>query len=125
MYELSMAFTRAGRSDEAKRVLAEMDYRVARRLWSEYEHRDQNVGLQERFVDAMLALGKTDEAVRFLTDILKRNPAAPNGTRHLLSRCYQRQADGKKTLREAETGRQGDKERGRQGNSNSRGAEPK
>jgi predicted Zn-dependent protease len=122
MYELSMALTRAGQTDKAKRVLAEMDYRVARRLWSEYEHRDQNVGLQERFVDAMLALGKTDEAVRFLSDILKRNPAAPTGTRQLLARCSERQADERKRgLREGEVGRPGDKERRRQGDSGGRG----
>jgi predicted Zn-dependent protease len=91
MYELSMALTRAGRPDEANRTLAEMDYRLAQRLWSEYEHRDDNVGLQERLVEAMLALGKLNEAVQFLNNILKRNPAAPGGTHRLLAKCYEKQ----------------------------------
>jgi predicted Zn-dependent protease len=91
MYELSMALTRAGRPDEAKKTLAEMDYRLAQRLWAEYEHRDDNVGLQERLVDAMLALGKVSDAVQFLADIVKRNPDAPAGTHRLLAKCYEKQ----------------------------------
>jgi tetratricopeptide (TPR) repeat protein len=87
LYPLSLALERAGRHDEGKKVLAEMLWRQALALWSEDTHRDDNAGLQERVVEAMLAAGKGDEAVRFLTDILKRNPRAA-GTHRLLAVCY-------------------------------------
>jgi tetratricopeptide (TPR) repeat protein len=91
LFELSEALFGAGRADEARKVQREMQWRQALGLWSRYEHRDANVGLQERVVEAYLAAGKIDEAVRFLTDILGRNPEAPPGTHNLLARCYDKQ----------------------------------
>jgi predicted Zn-dependent protease len=87
LYPLGLALERAGRHEESQQVLAEMQWRQALALWSEDEHRDENVGLQERVVEALLAAGKTDEAVRFLQDVLRRgrNPA---GTHQLLALCY-------------------------------------
>ena len=86
-YPLGLALERAGRHEEGRQALAEMQWRQALALWSEDEHRDENVGLQERVVEALLAAGKTDEAVRFLQDVLRRgrNPA---GTHQLLALCY-------------------------------------
>lgn len=111
LYELSEALIRAGRPDEAKRVLAELDWRQALGLWSKYEHRDDNPGLQERVVEAMLAASKTDDAIQFLTDILKRNPNAPPDTHQLLARCYERRGNVEKGKHpDTETPRQKDKE---------------
>jgi tetratricopeptide (TPR) repeat protein len=91
LYELSEALSRAGRRDEAKKALAELDWRLALGLWSKYEHRDENPGLQERVVRAMLAAGETEQAVNFLTGILERNPKAPPHTHELLALCYEKQ----------------------------------
>jgi predicted Zn-dependent protease len=88
-----MALSGAGRHNEARKVMAEMQWRRALGLWSEYEHRDDNPGLQERVVEAMLAAGKTDEAIRFLTKVLQRNPNAPPATRQLLAACYEKQGE--------------------------------
>src|SRR5262249_42392142 len=52
LYPLSLALERAGRHDEAQKVLAEMRWRQALALWSEDGHRDDNPGLQERVVEA-------------------------------------------------------------------------
>ena len=111
LYELSDALVRAGRGEEAKKVLAELEWRQALGLWEKYEHRDDNPGLQERVVEAMLVAGKTDDAVRFLTDILKRNPQAPGGTHRLLALCYDKQgrADLAAEQRRLAGSRQGDK----------------
>ena len=87
LYPLSLALERAGRHDESQQVLAEMLWRQALALWSEDEHRDDNVGLQERVVEALLAAGKGDEAVRFLKDILRRGHNVA-GTHQLLAVCY-------------------------------------
>ncbi len=86
---LSRALARAGRADEARRTAAELQWRLAFDLWSTDAHRDGNPGLQARVVEAMLAAGKRDEAVRFLTDILERKPRA-TGTRQLLADCYEK-----------------------------------
>jgi predicted Zn-dependent protease len=90
LYQLGVTLDRVGRHDEGKKVLAEMRWRQALGLWSEDEHRDDNAALQERVVEAFEAAGKTDDAVRFLTDILKRNPRAPAGTHQLLAACYEK-----------------------------------
>jgi predicted Zn-dependent protease len=91
LYQLSTALTRAGREDEAKQALAEMQYRRALAIWSQNEHRDDNPALQARVVEPLLASGKADEAVRFLQAVLTRNPKAPSGTHELLAQCYERQ----------------------------------
>jgi tetratricopeptide (TPR) repeat protein len=87
LYPLSLALERAGRHDEGQKVLAEMLWRQAHALWSENAQRDDNPGLQERVVEAMLAAGETDRAIRFLTGILQRNPRAA-GAHQLLAVCY-------------------------------------
>jgi predicted Zn-dependent protease len=87
LYPLSLALERAGRHEESRQVTAEMLWRQALALWSEDEHRDDNAGLQERVVEALLAAGKGDEAARFLQDILRRRPDAA-GTHQLLAACY-------------------------------------
>jgi predicted Zn-dependent protease len=89
LYQLSLALSRAGREEEATKALAEMQWRQAMDLWSTDDHRDDNSGLQARVVEALLAAGKADEAVRFLTDILARKPDAA-GTRQLLADCYEK-----------------------------------
>jgi len=104
LYELSEALLRAGRADEAKQVLAELEWREALGLWSKYEYRDDNPGLQERVVEAMLAADKTDDAIRFLKDILKRNPNAPPGTHQLLDRCYEKRRQEAKEKGKPEEG---------------------
>jgi tetratricopeptide (TPR) repeat protein len=90
LYQLSVALDRAGRHQEAQQALAEMQWRRALGLWSEDNLRDENAGLQGRVVQAYLAAGKTDEAVRFLTGILERNPRAA-GAHRLLADCYDKQ----------------------------------
>jgi predicted Zn-dependent protease len=89
LYQLSLTLSRAGRDEEGKKVLVEMQWRQALDLWSTDEHRDDNSGLQARVVEAMLAAGKADEAVRFLTDILGRKPDA-SGAHRLLADCYEK-----------------------------------
>lgn len=89
LYQLSLALSRVGREDEGKKALAEMQWRQAMDLWATDDHRDDNSGLQSRVVEALLAAGKADEAVRFLTDILARKPDAA-GTRRLLADCYEK-----------------------------------
>jgi tetratricopeptide (TPR) repeat protein len=90
LFELSEALVRAGRNAEAKQVVADLQCREAHALWSKYEHRDDNLGLQERVVQALLAADRADGAIQFLTDILGRNPHAPPGTHELLAVCYER-----------------------------------
>lgn len=87
LYQLSVALTRAGREDEAKKVLADMQCRRAMGLWETDEHRDTSPALQARVVEALEVAGRADEAVHFLTGILDRNPGAA-GTRRLLADCY-------------------------------------
>jgi predicted Zn-dependent protease len=89
-YELSLALERAGRGKEAKEVLAGLREREAWTLWEEDKHRDDNPGLQARVVETLLAAGKVGDAVRFLTELLARNPHAA-GAHELLAECYDRQ----------------------------------
>jgi predicted Zn-dependent protease len=91
LYELSQALARAGREDEAKKALAELECRQALSNWKSLPLHHDNVALQERVVQALLAVGKTDEAIRFLSDILMRLPQAPSGTHLLLADCYDKQ----------------------------------
>jgi predicted Zn-dependent protease len=84
LYQLSLALARAGRDAEGKQVLADMRCRQELGLWSTDPHRDDNAGLQARVVEALGAAGKADDAVRFLKDILQRNPNAA-GARQLLA----------------------------------------
>jgi predicted Zn-dependent protease len=90
LYLLGQALARAGREAEAKRVIGEMQLHRALAVWSVNKLRDVNAGLQREVVDAFVAAGKPDDAVRFLTDILARQPDA-TGTRRLLAECYERQ----------------------------------
>lgn len=87
LYLLSQALARAGRDVEAKKVVGEMQLYRALAVWSTDKLRDVNAGLQREVVDAFVAAGKPDDAVRFLSDILKRQPDAA-GTRVLLAECY-------------------------------------
>jgi tetratricopeptide (TPR) repeat protein len=91
LYQLSAALTRAGRDEEAKQALAEMQWRRALAIWSQNDQRDENPAVQARVVEAMLAAGKIDDAVQFLNGILSRNPKAPAGTHELLAKCFERQ----------------------------------
>jgi tetratricopeptide (TPR) repeat protein len=91
VYLLSVALTRAGRYEEAKKVLAEIEWHRALSIWRNDEHGDDNGALQQGVVQSMLAVGKTDDAIRFLSDILKRNPQAPPRTHQLLADCYDKQ----------------------------------
>jgi predicted Zn-dependent protease len=90
LHLLGMVLARAGREEEARKAQTEMHWRRALVIWSEDEHRDDNAALQERVVEALLGAGKTDEAVRFLTDIMQRNPRS-SGTYLLLATCYDKQ----------------------------------
>jgi predicted Zn-dependent protease len=91
LYELSEALTRAGRLAEAKETMNELEWRQLLGLWSIDDHRDDNLGLQKKVVEAMLAAGKTEEAVRFLIGILERKPYAPAVTHDLLASSYEKQ----------------------------------
>ncbi|HEV3236974.1 MAG TPA: tetratricopeptide repeat protein [Gemmataceae bacterium] len=120
LYELSEALGRAGRNEEANGVLAELEWRQALGIWSKYEHRDDNPGLQERVVVAMLAAGKTDAAVRFLQDILGRNGHAPPRTHQLLADCFEKQgqadraAEQRRSAARAQEDENAEKQRGRE-----------
>jgi tetratricopeptide (TPR) repeat protein len=127
LYELGEALTRAGRDDEAKQVFTELEWRQTLGLWSNHEYRDANVGLQTRVVEAMLAAGKVDDAVQFLSGILARNRQAPPAVHELLAVCYDKQSKPELALEqrrqaqlkqkdkekrgqeEGETGRKGDR----------------
>jgi predicted Zn-dependent protease len=91
LFDLSVGLARAGRGEEADAVVREAQWHRALELWTEDEDRDRSAPLQGRVVEAYLAAGKADDAVRFLTDILKRNPNADPGTRRLLADCYEKQ----------------------------------
>jgi predicted Zn-dependent protease len=90
LYLLSQALARAGRDPEAKKVVGEMQLYRALAVWAADKLRDVNEGLQREVVDAFVAAGKPDEAVRFLGDILGRQPEG-KGTRRLLAECYEKQ----------------------------------
>jgi len=130
LYELSEALVRAGRDAEAKKVLAELEWRQALGIWSRYEHRDDNPGLQERVVAAMLAAGNTEDAVHFLTGILERNPQAPPATHQLLAVCFDKQGQSERAREQRrlaersqeheQQGRQGGKQTRRQGDKESK-----
>jgi predicted Zn-dependent protease len=116
LFELSEALRRAGRMEEAKQVQREREWHEAKSLWTKYEHRDENVGLQERVVEGMLAAGKSADAVQFLTGILERNPQALPGTHRLLAICYEKQGqpEGAAEQRRLAEAGSGDKEAMRQ-----------
>ncbi len=103
LYELGLALTRAGRPKEAQAAFAEVQCRQALALWSKDNNRDHNIGIQQRVVEAFLAAGKANEAIRFLTGILERNPRA-DGARRLLAECQEKQGQSE---RAAEKRRQG------------------
>lgn len=103
LYELGLALSRAGRAEEAKKAFTEMHCRQAYALWSKDPNRDHNLGLQQRVVEAFLAAGKANDAIRLLTGILERNPRA-EGARRLLAECYDNQGQ---PGRAAEQRRQG------------------
>jgi predicted Zn-dependent protease len=94
LHELSTALARAGRNDEAKQVLAELQWRRALFFWTKDKNRDDNPGLQEWVVETMRAAGKTEDAIRFLTEILRRNPNAA-AARQLLASCSDKQSQPK------------------------------
>jgi tetratricopeptide (TPR) repeat protein len=122
LYELSEALVRAGRDEEAKKVLAELEWRQALGIWSRYEHRDDNPGLQERVVTAMLAAGKTDDAVNFLSGILERNRRAPPATHQLLAVCFDKQGQSERAREQRRLAerRQEDEQQRRQGDKESK-----
>jgi predicted Zn-dependent protease len=115
LYELSLALEAAAKHDEAKKVLTEMQWRRALQIWSTNEQKYASPGAQEQVVQAMLAAGKTDDAVTFLCEILKQNPGAPAATHRMLADCYEKQGHAELALehrRLAERGRDV-KEKGR------------
>jgi len=91
LYLLSQALARAGRDAEAKKVVGEMQLHRALAVWSVNKLRDVNAGLQREVVDAFVAAGKSDDAVRFLTDILTRqsDAAARAGSSRMLRKTGQ------------------------------------
>lgn len=90
LYQLGLALARAGRDDEAKKVEAESRWRRELSLWSADARRYDRPELQARVVEALLAADRTDDAVRFLTDVLRQRPDAAAAHR-LLADCYDRQ----------------------------------
>ena len=90
LYQLSLALTRAGQEDEAKKVLAELRWRQALETWSRDPHRDAQTELQIPVFETLVAAGKTTEALRFLEGIVQRNPTA-TGPHHLLAAYYEKQ----------------------------------
>lgn len=90
MFQLGQALGRAGREEEARRVWAEMRWRRALNLWATDKLRDVNPSLQGEVVHAYLEAGKTELAVNFLKDILRRQSGI-SGTHLLLAECYDKQ----------------------------------
>src|SRR5207244_3423494 len=103
LYQLNMALTRACKEEEARKVRAELECKRAMELWSGSESRDANIELQSRVVDALLAAGKTEDAIQFLNGILQRNPGSA-GTQRLLAACQEKKVQPHQA---AEHGRRG------------------
>jgi tetratricopeptide (TPR) repeat protein len=105
LFQLGQTLARAGRDREAKQVIAEMQLPRVLALWTGDKQRDVNAPLQREVVDAYVAAGKLDEAIAFLTDILRRLPNAA-ATHLILAECYDQKGQ---TERAAEQRRLGDR----------------
>jgi predicted Zn-dependent protease len=90
LYQLNLALTRAHQDEEASRVRGEWLWHQALDTWAMDGHRDTNLELQSRVVDALVAAGHPGDAIRFLTNILKRNPQA-TAPHQLLASLYEKQ----------------------------------
>jgi predicted Zn-dependent protease len=106
LFQLSEALARAGRAKESKLVLAEMQLRRALNLWNTDKLRDVTASLQGEVVHAYLDAGKTDEAIKFLTDILGRHPDGA-GTHMLLAECYDKRGQTELAAEQRRLGSQG------------------
>src|SRR5262249_35135728 len=72
-YHLSLALARTGQTEEAQRVLADLQYQEAIDLWAQ-SGQSANPGLQLRAAEALLALGRAEEALPLLEKTLADDP---------------------------------------------------
>jgi predicted Zn-dependent protease len=97
-YQLSLALAQAGREEEARRVMAEVRaMQEAEVLDTARTLQPDNLALQVRAAEALLADGKTEQGLALLQKVLRRDPA--NGPAHrALARHYDRHGQPDKAV---------------------------
>jgi predicted Zn-dependent protease len=97
-YHLSLALARTGKPEEARRVMAEVQWHQAMDLWYRRDH-PKIAGLLLRVAEAMLGVGKTEEAVPLLDKILQEDPnCGPEAVRLLEKAAGQQSAAAHRLL---------------------------
>jgi predicted Zn-dependent protease len=88
-YHLSQALARTGHKEEAQQVLAEMQARQAVELWAK-EGYPNNPSVQVRVAEALLAAGKSADALPILENVVKQYPHS-TAAHQLLATYYEKQ----------------------------------
>jgi predicted Zn-dependent protease len=92
-YHLCLAYERAGRTEDARRVLAEVArMQEAETLRLALPSRPDDLALRVRTAEALVASGKMAEALDLLGQVLERDPAF-RPAHALLARYYDKQGD--------------------------------
>jgi Tfp pilus assembly protein PilF len=88
-YHLSLALARTGQEEEARKVMAEVQWAQAAKRLAGDGHPD-NLELQVRVAEAQLGAGRSEEALRLLEAVLARDPDYAAAHR-LLASYYEEQ----------------------------------
>jgi predicted Zn-dependent protease len=97
-YELSLALTRTGQADEARKALAESRLLQEVEMYNALPTRD-SVDLELRIAELLVTAGRSQEALRMLTRLAKQHPTNAN-VRRVLAVYHEQQgrpqADGQR-----------------------------
>jgi predicted Zn-dependent protease len=109
-YELSLALARTGKQEEARRVMADVQWHQAIDLWNRPNH-PKIGGLVLRVAEAMLGIGKTEEAVQLLERVLQEEPSCGPEAVRLLEQAAGRKSAAAHRVLAAYYEKQGQNER--------------
>jgi predicted Zn-dependent protease len=87
-YYLSLSLSQTGQAEEARKVQAEMAADEALKIWAERGN-EPNPGLMLRAAESLLAVGKSEEAIRLVDKVLEQYPDCPAAHR-LLAGYYEK-----------------------------------
>ncbi len=92
---LAQALARAGKDEEARRVLAEIQQRHASEIFKKYGGTEHGIGVLIRIAEAQIGVGQKAEGVRLLQEVLVQAPECA-AAHHALADFYAQEGQADK-----------------------------